>query len=165
MIDMDSFEQLIGKNINEISLNESNNFFLALLEYNTKLCGRPYPSSKYKLADIDYFNLISFSELFCHDSILIVWYHDEIITDLEIYHLDNDFDVLFNDYYIIKKAIDDGEAHKLTEGDTRYLGASRLVEKVPQPNSDRLANRREFVLKKKYLQKIIDEISFSSKVR
>ncbi len=155
---MDSFEQLIGKNINDISLNESNNFFLALLEYNTKLCGRPYPSSKYKLADIDYFNLISFSELFRHESILIIWYYEEIITDLEIYHLSNDFDILFEDYYTIKKAIDNGEAHKLTEGDTKYLGVSRIDEKVVQTNSDRLANKREFVLKKKYLQKIINEI-------
>ncbi len=155
---MDSFEQLIGKNINDISLNESNNFFLALLEYNTKLCGRLYPSSKYKLADIDYFNLISFSELFRHEAILIIWYYEEIITDLEIYHLSNDFDILFEDYYTIKKAIDNGEAHKLTEGDTKYLGASRIDEKVAQPNSDRLANKREFVLKKKYLQKIINEI-------
>lgn len=155
---MDSFEQLIGKNINEISLNESNNFFLAFLEYNTKLCGRPYPSSKYKLADIDYFNLISFSELFKHEAIMIVWYFEEIITDLEIYYLSNDFDILFNDYYTIKKAIDNGQAHMLTEGDTKYLGASRLDEKVAQPNSDRLANKREFVLKKKYLQKIINEM-------
>ena len=77
---------------------------------------------------------------------------------MEIYYLSNDFDVLFTDYYKIKKTIDNGLAHQLTEGDTRYLGASRLDEKVPQPNSDRLANKREFVLKKKYLQKIINEI-------
>jgi hypothetical protein len=62
------------------------------------------------------------------------------------------------DYYYIKKTIDNGEAHKLREGDTRYLGASRLSEKVPQPNNERLANKREFVLKKRYLQKIINEI-------
>ena len=158
---MDSFEALIGKNINEVSLNESENFFLAPLKYNTKHCGRRYPSSKFKLADIDYFDLISFSELFKKESILIIWYSEEdVITDLELYYLSNDFDVLFNDYYYIKKAIDNGEAHNLTEGDTKYLGASRLNEKVAQPNSDRLANRREFVLKKKYLQKIISEMSF-----
>lgn len=161
---MDSFEQLIGKNVNDICLDESNNFFLALLEYDTKHCGKRYPSSKFKLADIDYFNLISFSELFRYDSILIVWYHDDIVTDLEFYYLSNDFDILFNDYYLIKKAIDCGEAHKLTEGDTNYLGASRLNEKVTQPNSDRMANKREFVLKKKYLQKIIDEMNFKCNV-
>ena len=156
---MDSFEALIGKNINEVTLNESPTFFIAPLKYNTKLCGRRYPSEKYTLADIDYFNLISFSELFRREALLIIWYDEtDIITDLEIYYLSNDFDILFKDYYKIKKAIDEGEAHKLTEGDTRYLGASRLNEKVPQPNNERLANKREFVLKKKYLQKIINEI-------
>lgn len=157
---MDSFEALIGKNINDIALNESDTFFIAPLEYSTKLCGKRYPSSKYKLADLDYFNLITFSELFKKEAILIIW-HDEtgIISDLEIYYLSNDFDVLFTDYYTIKKAIDNGDAHSLREGDTKYLGASRLDEKVPQPNSDKLANKREIVLKKRYLQKIINEIS------
>lgn len=158
---MDSFEALIGKNINEVTLNESQDFFIAPLKYSTKLCGRKYPSSKFKIAELDYFNLISFSQLFKKEAILIIWYNElGIITDLEIYYLSNDFDVLFRDYYYIKKAIDNGEAHKLTEGDTRYLGASRLDEKVPQPNNVRLANKREFVLKKKYLQKIINELEF-----
>ena len=158
---MDSFEALIGKNFNQVALNESTTFFIAPLEYFYKNCGRRYPASKYKLADLDYFNLISFSDLFKHESILIIWYNDEgIITDLEIYYLSNDFDVLFKDYYYIKKAIDNGEAHKLREGDTKFLGASRLAEKVSQPNSDKLANKRELVLKKKYLQKIINELNF-----
>ncbi len=158
---MNSFDALIGKNINDVVLNESPNFFLAPLSYSTKHCGLRYPSSKYKIADLDYFDLISFSQLFKKEAILIIWYNeDEIITDLEMYYLSNDFDVLFRDYYHIKKAIDNGEAHKLTEGDTRYLGASRLNEKVPQPNSERLANKRELVLKKKYLQKIINEIKY-----
>lgn len=158
---MDSFEALIGKNINHVTLNESQTFFISPLRYSTKHCGRRYPQSKFKLADLDYFNLISFPELFKKEAILIIWYNeDDIITDLEIYHLSNDFDVLFNDYYKIKKAIDSGEAHNLREGDTEYLGASRLNEMVVQPNSDKLANKREFVLKKKYLQKIINEISW-----
>ena len=157
---MDSFEAIIGKNINEVTLNESKFFFIAPLKYSTKLCGKRYPSDKFKLADLDYFNLISFSQLFKKESLLIVWYDETgLITDLEIYYLSNDFDILFYDYYIIKKAIDNGEAHKLREGDTKYLGASRLNDKVPQPNSDKLANKRELVLKKKYLQKIINEIS------
>ena len=158
---MDSFEALLGKNINEVALDESPNFFIAPLEYNTKLCGRRYPSSKFKIADLDYFNLIGFSELFKKEAILIIWFNqDGIITDLEIYYLSNDFDILFKDYYFIKKAIDNGEAHKLREGDTRYLGASRLSEMVKQPNNDRLANKRELVLKKKYLQKIINELHY-----
>jgi len=156
---MDSFEQLIGKNINEVDLNESPTFFIAPLRYSRKLCGRRYPSSKYKLADLDYFNIISFSELFKKEALLIVWYDETgTITDLEIYYLSNDFDILFNDYQIIKKAIDNGEAHLLREGDTRYLGASRLSEIVSQPYSEEYANKRELVLKKKYLQKIIDEM-------
>jgi hypothetical protein len=162
---MDSFERLIGKNINEVSLDESETFFIAPLEYNTRHCGRRYPSSKFRIAEIDYFDLISFSQLFKKEAILIIWYaYDGVITDLEVYYLSNDFDVLFKDYYYIKKAIDDGLAHELTEGDTKYLGASRLNEKVPQPNSDKMANKREFVLKKKYLQKIINEIDFKCNI-
>jgi hypothetical protein len=158
---MDSFEALIGKNINDVVLNESETFFVAPLEYFYKNCGMRYPASKFKLADLDYFNFISFSELFKYESILIVW-HDStgLITDLELYHLSNDFDVLFEDYYYIKKAIDNGEAHRLRECDTRYLGASRISDMVAQPNSDSLANKRELVLKKKYLQKILNEIRF-----
>ena len=163
LINMDSFEALIGRNIYEVTLNESKTFFIAPLKYSTKVCGRRYPSDKFKIADLDYFDLISFSKLFEKESILIVW-HDEtgIITDLEIYHLSNDFDILFEDYTIIKNAIDNGNAHMLREGDTRFLGASRLDEKVPQPKSDKLANKREFVLKKKYLQKIINEIQIKT---
>ena len=161
---MDSFKQLIGKNVNQIDLDESPDFFIAFLEYNNKLCGKRYPSSKFKIADIDYFNRISFSELFKRQSIFIIWYFNDIITDIEIYHFENDFDILFRDYYTIKKAIDDGLAHNLTEGDTKYLGASRLNEKVPQPNSEHLANKREFVLKKRYLQKIIDEMKITCRL-
>lgn len=158
---MDSFEALIGKHIEDVALNESTTFFIAPLKYLYKNCGRRYPASKFKLADLDYFDLIEFSELFKYKSILIIWYNEDgIITDLERYYLSNDFDVLFNDYRLIKKAIDIGEAHNLTEGDTKYLGASRLNEKVEQPNSDRLANKRELVLKKRYLQKIINEMGF-----
>ena len=157
---MDSFEALVGKNINEVVLNESTTFFVAPLEYFYKNCGMRYPASKFRMADLDYFDLIDFSDLFRYESILIIW-HDEtgLITDLELYYLSNDFDVLFADYYYIKKAIDNGEAHKLREGDTKYLGASRLSDKVSQPNSDKLANKREFVLKKKYLQKILNEMN------
>lgn len=157
---MDSFEPLIGKNINEVVLNESDTFFIAPLEYFYKNCGKRYPASKFKLADLDYFNLIQFSDLFRYEAILIIWYVDEIITDLELYYLSNDFDILFKDYYAIKKTIDKGEAHKLREGDTYYLGAARLNEMVSQPNSDKLANKRELVLKKRYLQKIIDEMGY-----
>ena len=100
---MDSFEALIGKNINEVVLNESTTFFIAPLEYFYKNCGKRYPASKFKMADLDYFNLIEFSQLFKYKSILIIGYCNDIIADLELYYLINDFDVLFDDYYIINK--------------------------------------------------------------
>ncbi|MBQ2832078.1 hypothetical protein [Methanobrevibacter sp.] len=158
---MDSFKELIGRNVDEIRLDESEDFIFAKLGYIYKNCGRRYPASKFKLASLDYFNLISFSDLFKKEALFIIWFDESrLITDLEVYYLSNDFDVLFGDYYIIKKAIDLGEAHKLREGDTKYLGASRMKEKVPQPNNDKLANKRELVLKKKYLEKIINEIKY-----
>ena len=160
---MDSFEALVGKNINDVVLNESTTFFIAPLEYFYKNCGRRYPAGKFKLADLDYFDMIDFSDLFRFEAILIIWYFEDVITDLELYYLSNDFDILFKDYYYIKKTIDKGEAHKLREGDTKYLGASRLSDKVDQPNSDKLANKRELVLKKKYLQKMLGELDHKYK--
>ena len=58
---MDSFEALIGKNINDVVLNESTTFFVAPVEYFYKNCGKRYPASKFKLADLDYFDLIELS--------------------------------------------------------------------------------------------------------
>ncbi|WP_458404673.1 hypothetical protein [Methanobrevibacter sp.] len=162
---MDSFEQLIGRNVNEISLNESTNFFIKPLPYKIKNCGKRYPSSICHLADLDFFNIISFEELFKFDKILIIWYNwQDIITDLEIYYLSRDFDELYQDYLFIKNKIDEGLADEIRQGDTRYLGALRLDEKVPQPNSEKLANKRKFVLKKNYLQKILDEMGFTCKL-
>ncbi len=161
---MDSFKDLIGKNISDVDLDGSDDFIFSL-GYKYQCCGVRYPASKLKLADLDFFNFIDFSDLFKFEAIFIIWYDDEsgIITDLEIYHLSNDFDVLFNDYVYIKKVVDMGKAHKLREGDTKYLGASRLPERVAQPNSSKLANKRELVLKKKYLKKILREISVKCK--
>ena len=162
---MDSFKHLIGKNVDEVDLDESSDFILAKLGYLYKNCGRRYPAQKLKLSDLDYFDMVSFSNLFSSDALFIIWYECEsrIITDLEIYYLSNDFDVLLMDYYKIFTSIRDGNAHNIREGDTHYLGASRLSEKVPQPNCDKLANRRELVLKKKYLDKILSEISIQCK--
>lgn len=85
---MDSFKQLLGKNIGEVSLDESPDFFIATLNYNTKHCGRRYPKEKFRLSDIDYFKLISFEDLFKKEVIFIIWYNeDNIITDFEIYYL------------------------------------------------------------------------------
>ena len=156
---MDSFKQLLGKNINEVSLDESPDFLIAKLRYSYKLCGRRYPTEKFRLADIDYFNIISFEDLFKKECMFIIWYNESyIITDFEIYYLSNDFKILKKDYDYIKKTIESGDAHKLREGDTMYLGASRLNQKISQPYNNVSANKRQFVLKKKYLQNIINEI-------
>lgn len=161
---MDSFEELIGLKIDEVDLDESDDFIFSV-GYKYKNCGQRYPASKLKLCDLDYFDFIEFSNLFKREAIFLIWFEEEsrIITDLELYYLSNDFDVLFKDYYYIMSVIRDGQAHKLREGDTRYLGASRLDEMVSQPNSDRPANKRELVLKKKYLAKILSEISVKCK--
>ena len=45
---MNSFEELLGKNISDIPLNDSFSFFIAPLEYYTKHCGKRYPASKFK---------------------------------------------------------------------------------------------------------------------
>lgn len=158
---MDSFEELIGLKIDDVDLDESDDFIFSV-GYKYKNCGQRYPASKLKLCDLDYFNFIEFTDLFKNEAIFLIWFDDNsrMITDLEIYYLSNDFDVLFSDYYFILSAIRNGNAHKLREGDTKYLGASRLSEKVEQPNSDMLANKRELVLKKRYLSKILKEISF-----
>ena len=161
MIEMDSFEELIGLKIDDVDLDESDDFIFSV-GYKYKNCGQRYPASKLKLCDLDYFNFIEFTDLFKNEAIFLIWFDDNsrMITDLEIYYLSNDFDVLFSDYYFILSVIRNGNAHKLREGDTKYLGASRLSEKVEQPNSDMLANKRELVLKKRYLSKILKEISF-----
>lgn len=156
---MDSFEHLIGKNINDVSLNESSAFFTAPLQYSYRNCGKRYPSSKHRLCEIDYYNIISFEELFKKEAILIIWYTcDGTITDLELYYLSNDFEVLRDDYERIVQSVLNGEAHLIREGDTTYLGASRINEKTTQPYNDKFADKREFVLKKRYLQKILNEM-------
>ena len=91
---MDSFEALIGLRIDEVDLDGSDDFIF-FVGYNFKNCGQRYPVSKLKIADLDYFNLIEFSYLFRNEAIFIIWYDDntQIITDLEIYYLSNDFDL------------------------------------------------------------------------
>ena len=68
---MDSFKQLLGKNINEVSLDESPEFFIALLSYNSKHCGRRYPTQKFKLTKIDYFKRVPKNSILNKKVILI----------------------------------------------------------------------------------------------
>lgn len=154
---INELETLVGKSVDDIP----NSYFKYLVSYKYKNCGIRYPTTNYLLGEIDYFNPPAFEDLFSTRKIIILWHgEDSVITDLEIYDIFNDLEVLLNDYEHIIRLIDDGEAHNLRQGDTKYLGALRLNEKVAQPNSEELAYKREFVLKKSYLQKILNEIKY-----
>ena len=162
---MDELEALIGKSVNEIDLEiltalESIGFKVGVLQYRYKNCGVRYPSDSFKLAFIDYSNLISFENLFDFDKLFIIWHFNDIITDLEIYDVSDDMDFLKSDYDLIKSKIDNGEAHDIRMGDTDFLGAKRVNETVLI--NDKKTNKRDFVLKKKYLQKILNQIVFKS---
>ena len=151
-------ENLIFKSVDDIP----NSFFKYLISYKFKNCGMRYPTANFNLGEIDYFKPKSFEELFPNRNLMILWYNEEnsLITDLEIYDIFDDLEMLLNDYEHIIKSIDDGNVHNLRQGDTKYLGAMRLNQKVMQPNSDRPADKRDFVLKKNFLQKILNEIRY-----
>ncbi|WP_407420896.1 hypothetical protein [Methanobrevibacter sp.] len=158
---MDELESFIGKQVTEISSDiltsfESIGVKAAVLEYKYKNCGVRYPSASLKLADIDYDNVILFDDLFNFDKIFIFWHFKGTVTDLEIFDITSDRDLLKKDYDLILSKIMDGEASLIRAGDTRLLAAERLNEEVFL--NDRKVNMRVFVLKKYYLQKILNEL-------
>ena len=161
---MDILENLIGKSIDEIdseiieSFREVN-IEVAVLEYKYKNCGVRCPASSFKLTGIDYDDVISFEKLFYFDKIFIFWYYDKTITDLELFDITSDKETLKQDYDLIVGKIKKGEAHNIRAGDTRYLAAKRLNEVISV--NDKKTNKRDFVLKIPYLQKILNEISLS----
>ena len=159
---MDELEQLIGKSITEIDSDiinalESIDIKAAILEYKYKNCGVRYPSSSLKLIDIDYENVISFEDMFYFDRIFIFWHFEGRITDLELFDIASDKELLKKDYDLIISKIKNGEAHNIRAGDTKLLAAERLAEEVLVNN--RKTNKRAFVLKKYYLQKILNQIN------
>jgi hypothetical protein len=161
---MDELESLIGKSIFEIDSEiiknlESINFKVAVLEYKYKNCGVRYPVNQLKLALIDYTNVITFDELINFDKIFIFWHFKEQITDLEIFDISSDLNNIKSDYDLIVSKIKNGQAHNIRQGDTKFLAAKRLDETVFI--NDKKVNKREFVLKKTYLQKILKEIKFN----
>ncbi len=158
---MDELESLIGKSIFEIDSEikkslESLNFKIAVLEYKYKNCGARYPADSFKLASIDYDKVITFDELINFNKIFIFWYFNNIVTDLEIFDLTFDLDNLKYDYDLILSKIKNGQAHNIRQGDTKFLAAKRLNEYVFINNKK--VNKREFVLKKSYLQIILKEM-------
>ena len=160
-LDLKNLNKPYDKTIkNQLNISDSN-VKIAILEYGIKGCGKRFPKSKLFLADINYMDLISFYDLIVFNKLLIFWYFNNIITDIEIYHLDDDLDILKQDYDYIKNMIDCGNAHSISEGDTKYLGAALREGKSESPNNNRLARNRCFVFKKKYLQEIINELGYS----
>jgi hypothetical protein len=159
---MDELESLIGKPISDISQDiitsfESIDIKADVLGYKYKNCGVRYPSDSLKLSDIVYDNIISFEDLFYFDKIFIFWHFNGIITDLELFDISLDKDLLKRDYDLIISKIKKGEAHNLRAGDTKLLGAERLNKEILVNNKK--TNKRIFVLKKYYLQKILNETS------
>ncbi|QNM91957.1 MutH/Sau3AI family endonuclease [Aliarcobacter cryaerophilus] len=64
------------------------------------------------------------------------------------------------DWNTIVSKIKDGKAHKLSESDTKYLGACTKGAKAAtsfrkQPNSEELAKQRAFSFKTKYMKSLI----------
>lgn len=158
---MDEFESLIGKSINEIDSEmiddiEGINIKVAILEYTYKNCGIRSPKTHLKLASIDYNEVIGFKDLIFFNKICIIWHYNAIITDLEFFDITGDMDLIKNDYDYIKGMIENNQAHNLRAGDTKYLAAFRLNETVTL--SDKKVNKRAFVFKKTYLQKMLNEI-------
>lgn len=73
----------------------------------------------------------------------------------------DDLEIIIEDYNFIKEKVDRGEAHKLSEGDTMYLGAatkaSTSKDRRSQPNSDILAKPRAFSFKNSYMTYVLNE--------
>ena len=159
---MDDLENIIGKSVDEIDSDiieaiESINIKVAILEYAYKNCGRRSPKTHFKLAPIDYNKIISFNDLISFNKICIIWHYNGIVTDLEFFDITEDMDSIKNDYDYIKETIDTNQAHNLRAGDTKYLAAFRLNEKVEL--ADKKVNKRIFVIKKTYLQKMLNELN------
>lgn len=79
-----------------------------------------------------------------------------------------DLKIIKHDWELIKKKIDDGMAHELSEGDTFYLGActkgsTALKSYRSQPKSEIRAKQRAFSLKQGYVNHIIANIATKEK--
>ena len=158
---MDRLENLIGKSVNEIDSEiiddlESINIRVAILEYKYKNCGIRYPKTHFKLTPIDYNNLMDFKELINFNKMCIIWHFNDIITDLEFFDITGDLDLIEKDYDHIRDMVEANQAHNLRAGDTKYLAAYRLNEEMTF--DDKKVNKRVFVFKKTYLQKMLNDI-------
>jgi len=107
--------------------------------------------------------------------ILMIWYHrlkgqarvENQIDYVNLYELysnlcEKDLKIILEDYKKIVEKIITGNAHKLSEGDTKYLGActkGSTAKKSLQPqyyNNEILAKRRAFSFKQSYMTYILN---------
>jgi DNA mismatch repair protein MutH len=108
-------------------------------------------------------------------SILLIFYLHQVgydILDLIIKLVDEwnfpstDLEVIKKDWETIRKKIEEGKAHELSEGDTFYLGActkgANAYSLRKQPYSDELAKQRAFSFKQGYVNHIIASIANES---
>ncbi len=107
--------------------------------------------------------------------ILMIWYHriknqkrtEHNIDFVNLYDIHSkicakDLEIILEDYRIIVNKIISGNAHKLSEGDTKYLGActkGATAAKSLKPqfyNKDIPAKRRAFSLKQSYMTYVLN---------
>ncbi|MBZ9685760.1 hypothetical protein G9F72_005295 [Clostridium estertheticum] len=130
------------------------------------------------LSKIDYFEIINekfeFSKLISKNKkLLVIWYEykkenstnygDFVIHNFQLYNMKIDEDIFRNDFNIIRNKVILGQAHKLSEGDTSYLGAATKGQGpnlVKQPNSKIDAKSRGFSLKNSYMTGILRNLNF-----
>lgn len=130
------------------------------------------------LSMIDYNSIIyeeyEFSKLiFKNKKILIIWYEysqenknnkgDFVIYNYQLYDMSTDEQVFKNDFNFIKEKVVTGLAHKLSEGDTSYLGAATKGngQTKSQPNSNIPAPARAFSLKQPYMTGILRSLGIA----
>lgn len=74
----------------------------------------------------------------------------------------DDMKIIKNDWEYIRKVVNDGKAHEISEGDTLYLGACtkgvNALSFRKQPYSHIMAKQRAFSLKQSYVNSIIEEL-------
>lgn len=107
--------------------------------------------------------------------ILMIWYHriktqkrtEHNIDFVNLYNIyskicSKDLEIILDDYKTIVNKIISGNAHKLSEGDTKYLGACTKGSKAAKSlkpqyyNKYILAKRRAFSLKQSYMTYVLN---------
>ena len=109
-------------------------------------------------------------------SLLLVFYLHDAGLDILDYSIKlveewdfpaTDLEIIRKDWELIKKKVEEGKAHELSEGDTFYLGACTKGANASsirtQPNSELPAKQRAYSLKQGYVNHIIASIAGEGK--